>query len=414
MLSLSKKTSFAQSLPTINDVVVDRKVVLLRVDLNVPIIDGQVADDSRILSIIPLIKELSYRESKIVLASHYGRPNHQDVDCPFLPIVLRRLEKILDLPVQYLQIPLRDTLRLTEAIGQIPHGGIALLPNLRLDHRETVNDQGMALQLAAMSNVYINEAFSCSHRQHTSIVGIPELIPSAAGFNFVDEINKLNSIPRHRDTLVIIGGSKMTTKLSALKELVQMVDHIFVGGAIANTFLHCIGYNVGNSMYEQSCHDVVQEILSLAQEYKCNLIIPQDVMVCKKIQPHAVIIQKPIAQLDADDIIVDIGAGTIDSLDTILQQVGVVICNGPLGIYEVPSFGNSSISLLRKIATLTRNHKLISCAGGGDMNACLNIANSSHDFTFISNAGGAFLDFMISRTLPGIEALIKNKSCYSS
>ena len=375
----------------------DNKRVLLRVDLNVPSSDGIVLDDTRIDKIIPTIKYLLEANAKIILASHFGRPKGI-VDPKFsLNFLVDKLSDKLGQKIEFcsdISVANTTNLRAKE---------ILLLENLRFYPGETKNDLEFAKQLANLADFYINDAFSCSHRAHASIVKITELLPSAAGLLLIDEVESLSKylMQPEKPMMAIIGGSKISTKLDLLMNLVNKVDYLVVGGAMANSFLKAQGYEIGASFYEPDLITTAKSILEQAK----MIILPQDVVVAEEISNNALSKIVKVNQVEKNQLILDIGPQTVMHVNNLLRKCKTLVFNGPLGVFEYDQFSLGTIGIAQEIVTLTNEGNLISVAGGGDIVAALSKAELVNQFTYISTAGGAFLEWLEGKELPGLKAL---------
>ena len=381
----------------------NNKRVFLRVDLNVPVSEGKILDDTRIRKIIPSIEYLIKNNAKIILASHFGRPKSA-ADTKYS---LGFLQKILSDKLG------QEILFCSEAVGEkaenmsnsLKPKQILLLENLRFYPGETKNDSIFTSNLAKLADYYINDAFSCCHRKHASIVKIAKSLPSSAGLLLVEEIENLSKYLTHanKPMMAIIGGSKVSTKLDLLQNMINKVDYLVIGGAMANTFLKASGHQIGTSFYEEELVETAKKILN--HKTNCKIILPQDVVVAKEVAADAANYAVNINKVPSDQMILDIGPSSCVYIKQILQNCKTIVCNGPLGVFEYPAFAIGTETIAKEIAKLTRDKKLVSVAGGGDMVAALSAADLCKQFTYISTAGGAFLEWLEGKTLPGIEVL---------
>ena len=378
----------------------DNKRVFLRLDLNVPVSEGKILDDTRINKIIPTIEYLLESNAKIIIASHFGRPKGEFESKYSLEFLREELSKKLG----------QEVLFCPEAVGPVSEsmanslqsGQILLLENLRFYPGETKNDPKFAENLAKLADFYINDAFSCCHRAHASIAKITEFLPSAAGLLLSQEVESLSEylLKPKKPMMAIIGGSKVSTKLDLLYNLINKVDYLVIGGAMANTFLKAQGHEIGTSLYEPELLDIAKDILKHG-----NLILPQDVVVAKAIIENAENSIVDVKDIPKDKMILDIGPESSANINKLLQECNVVIMNGPLGVFEYFPFSVGTVTVAREIAKLTKAGQLISIAGGGDIVAALSAAGLFDQFTYISTAGGAFLEWLEGKSLPGLEAL---------
>lgn len=382
------------------------KVVLCRVDLNVPMVSGRVEDGTRIRKIIPTIKELIKQHARVVVLSHFGRPEGKFVRDMSLAPLTDFLSVALDgINVKFAVDCIGDTTK--EAVSHLKNGEVLLLENLRFHAGEEANNPKFVDELASLGDFYINDTFSCSHRKHASIVGIAKKLPSAAGLLMQDEIEHLENIMRapERPMVAIVGGSKISTKLQLLNTLIKKVDLIVIGGAMANTFLKASGCKIGKSMFEENLVETAAQIMEKAKKYNCEIFLPVDVVVADKLQEMAKCTTVLVNKIPASGMALDIGPLSISQIAEKLASYKTLVWNGPLGAFEYRPFDVATISLARSVASFTANGNLVSVAGGGDIVAALNVAGLTESFTYISTAGGAFLDWLQGDSLPGIDVL---------
>ncbi len=389
----------------LKDCVVTNKNVLLRVDINVPIVDGVISDDTRIKAVIPTIKYLIANQAKVILISHFDRPEGKKVPEMSLKQLVGRIEELLGQKIQFIDDCIGEEVQ--KAVAQTNYGQVVLLENLRFYKGETKNDPEFARALASLGNLYVNDAFSCSHRAHASIVGVAEILKSCAGLLLENEIDNLENLVANpkKPMLAIVGGSKVSTKIDLLKALIIKADAIFIAGGMANTFLYAMGNNIGKSLCEKDLKDLALEILESAQKNNCQIILPKDVVVCKKLENGTAVRNVDIIDVVEDDIIADVGQKTIQDLVSKIENIKTVVWNGPLGAFEIKPFDQATTSLAKVIAGQTKAGKLISVAGGGDVVSALNSSGFIDDFSYISTAGGAFLEWLEGKSLPGIKIL---------
>ncbi len=383
----------------------NNKAVLLRVDLNVPVSEGAILDDTRIDKIIPTILYLLKANAKIIITSHFGRPKDKFDNQYSIEFLSKELSKKLALEVLF--CPEAIGFKAEQMAAALQAKQILLLENLRFYPGEENNDPEFAKNLAKLADFYINDAFSCSHRAHASIVSIAKILPNAAGLLLAHEIKSLEQYlsKPNKPMMAIIGGSKVSTKLDLLNNLINKVDYLVIGGAMANTFLKSQGYEIGKSLYEPDLLDTAKSILDKALASNCQIILPQDVVVAKRISEYAANLIVNIADIPLDQMILDIGPATATQVNQLLQNCKQVICNGPLGVFEYFPFSIGTTHIAREIAKLSNSKKLISIAGGGDMVAALTRSGLFDQFTYISTAGGAFLEWLEGKDLPGIKVL---------
>ena len=394
------------NLRTLDDLDVTNKTVLVRVDLNVPMMHGKVEDATRIMRLVPTLKALVERDAKIVVLSHFGRPTEGfDRDMSLAPLADELGKALGREDIKFAVDCVGKTTK--EAVKQLNSGDIILLENVRFYEGEMANDAGFAKQLADLGDCYVNDTFSCAHRSHASIVGIAELLPSAAGLLLQNEIENLERVLTHPKPplAAIVGGAKVSTKLELLENLIEKVDLLVVGGAMANTFLKAKGYDIGISLYEEKLVTTAAGILKKAEKTHCEILLPEDVVVTKEFAPHAPCEVVSVDSIPSDAMALDVGPMTIASLDARLQSIKSVVWNGPMGAFEMSPFDVGTISLARIVAALSRNGSIISVAGGGDVVAALKRGGLVENFTYISTAGGAFLEWLEGKELPGVRVL---------
>ncbi|HGG06656.1 MAG TPA: phosphoglycerate kinase [Aliiroseovarius sp.] len=390
---------------TIDDMDLDGKVVLTRVDINVPVENGKVTDDTRIQRIIPTIKDIIAKGGKPVLMAHFGRPKGERVPEMSLSIVRPALEAALGLPVTFAEDCIGAPAK--KAVSALQPGQVLLLENTRFHAEETANDAGFAAALAALGDVFCNDAFSAAHRAHASTAGIARLLPNCAGRLMQAELSALEAAlgDPDRPVVAVVGGAKVSSKLDLLGNLVTKVDHLVIGGGMANTFLAAQGIDVGKSLCEHDMTSTASEILGKADEAGCEIILPSDVVVAWEFAAGARNETVAAGACPADAMILDAGPETVARIGQTLDAAKTLIWNGPLGAFEIEPFDMATNAAAAKAAELTRAGKLISVAGGGDTVAALNKAGAADDFTYISTAGGAFLEWMEGKELPGVAAL---------
>ncbi len=393
----------------IEDLNVNGKTVFLRADMNVSIKNGKIIDDTRIKATIPTIQYLVKNGAKVVLATHLGKAKGEGFQEEFsLKIVLERLKELLpSVHFNYSADCIGEQTK--NDVKNTKFGEVILLENLRFHAGEEGNDLAFAKELASLADIYVNDAFSTCHRKHASMVGIPDILDSYAGINLEYELDNLTALVSNpeRPVMVIVGGSKVSTKLELLKALVPKTDYVVVGGGMANTFLYANGVNVGKSLKEDELKDDALDLLKKAKENNCEVILPIDVVVAKEVAENQAVETKSLDKLTDDDIIVDIGEKTIKLIGEKLQKCKVVIWNGPVGIYEINPFNRGTDELASIIANITNDGKIKSVAGGGDILAALGNAKIADKFTYLSTAGGAFLKWLEKGILPAVEKLKK-------
>ena len=379
------------------------KRVLVRVDLNVPISDGKVSDNSRIKKIIPLITNLIEKKAKIILISHLGRPKGKFDEKLSLRPVAAALKELIETKIEFFEKSYGP--ETIEKSKKIKPGEILLLENIRFNKEEELNAKSFSKELSKMGDIYINEAFSCSHRAHASVCEITNHIDSFAGKMLIEEVNlvkMLTSNPQ-KPVTCIIGGSKISSKIGILTNLIKRIQTIVIVGAMANNFIKYKGLKIGNSLLEENQDNLVKDILKQCKISNCNMVIPEDVIVSKNHNGKGQL--KNVDQIDDTDIILDIGEKTFETIAKSVDDSKTVFWNGPAGYFEVKEFSFGTKKIAKKISENTKNRALISIAGGGDTIAAINRFGCSDGFTYISTAGGAFLELLEGKILPGIKVL---------
>ena len=385
------------------------KRVLVRVDLNVPMNEGAVADDTRLRALVPTVAELSDKGAIVLLLSHMGRPKGHVRPDMSTALVVRPLHLIIGRPVRFIedcQGPEAE-----RAIGTMMAGSIGVLENTRFHVGEEANDPVLAKAMAALADYYVDDAFSAAHRAHASTEGVTHYLPSFAGRAMEAELTALEKALGNpeRPVTAVVGGAKVSSKLAVLGHLVSKVDHLIIGGGMANTFLAARGVDVGKSLCE---HDLVGEaeaIFAKAEAANCTIHLPYDVVVAKEFAANPPSLRTVnVHEVAPDEMILDIGPVAVEALSDVLKNCRTLVWNGPLGAFETPPFDAATVALAKTAAALTQDGSLVSVAGGGDTVAALNLAGVVPDFTFVSTAGGAFLEWMEGRVLPGVAALEQN------
>ncbi|WP_066817625.1 phosphoglycerate kinase [Sphingomonas mali] len=378
------------------------KRVLVREDLNVPMADGQVTDDTRLRAAVPTVAELADKGAKVLILAHFGRPKGQRNPEMSLALVTRPFEHVLGRPVRFI-----DDEGAAEAIATLKDGDVAILENTRFDPGEEKNAPETIERLAALGDLYVNDAFSAAHRAHASTEGLAHRLPSFAGRQMeaeLDALDKALGAPEH-PVAAVVGGAKVSSKLDVLKHLVSRVDHLIIGGGMANTFLAARGVDVGKSLAEHDLTGTAEEIFDAADAAGCTIHLPYDVVVAKEFKPNPATRTVNVHEVAPDEMILDIGPAASEALADVLKNCRTLVWNGPLGAFETPPFDVATMALAKTVAALTREGSLVSVAGGGDTVAALNQAGVADDMTFVSTAGGAFLEWMEGKELPGVKAL---------
>ena len=378
---------------------------LARVDLNVPMADGRVTDETRLRALLPTVLELSDKGAKVLLLAHFGRPNGAKHSEMSVSMVLDALEKVLGREIMFVPEIAGDVV--SQSVGILGNGDIALLENTRFWPGEEQNDPELARAVAVNGDFYVNDAFSAAHRAHMSTEGLAHILPAYAGRSMETELKALQAAlgsPEH-PVAAVVGGAKVSTKLDVLNNLVKRVDHLIIGGGMANTFLAARGVNVGKSLCEHDLADQANAIMDAADAAGCTVHLPYDVVTSVEFRANPPVRTVNVHEVAPDEMILDIGPAAVEALADVLKNCRTLVWNGPLGAFEIEPFDAATVSLARTAAALTREGSLVSVAGGGDTVAALAHAGVTEDFTFVSTAGGAFLEWMEGKPLPGVDAL---------
>jgi phosphoglycerate kinase len=395
------------SFRTLDDIAPAGKRVLIRVDLNVPMENGKVTDMTRIERVAPSIAELADKGARVVVLSHFGRPGGKVVPEMSLKTLVEPLSATLGKPVAFAENCVGATAQ--QAISVLKNGEIALLENLRFHKEEEKNEAAFIDQLSVLGDIYVNDAFSCAHRAHASTEGIANRMPAVAGRLMQAELEALDKAlgnPK-RPVAALVGGAKVSTKLELLGNLVGKVDRLVIGGGMANTFLHAQGIGVGKSLCEKDLAATARDILARAARVNCKVLLPVDAAIAAEFKAGAASRIVDIAAVPEDQMILDIGPASIAALKAELAGCATLVWNGPLGAFEVPPFDAGTTAIAREAAALTQAGKLLSVAGGGDTVAALAHAGVDGKFSYVSTAGGAFLEWMEGKELPGVAALVR-------
>ena len=391
---------------TLADFNIANKKILLRVDLNVPFENGNLSDSSRIIAIVPTINAIQSFGGKTILISHFGRPNGSFKKEYSLKHIVPFLEKILDFPVKFSSELIGENVKKT--INNLQNGEILLLENTRFYTEEENNDYDFARALSNLADIFCNDAFSASHRSHASTVGVTKFLPSCIGHHMKKEIDTLQNILKNpkKPLTAVVGGAKISTKLNLLLNLIKKVDYLVIGGGMANTFLFAKDIQIGNSLCEKNLKETSLQVMKEARENNCQIILPRDVVVATDFKANANYIIKDLNNIGAREMILDIGPSSCDKINETFLKSKTLIWNGPLGAFELEPFDKGTINTSLFASKLTKNGMLISVAGGGDTVSALKKANAESEFTYVSLAGGAFLEWMEGKSLPGIECLL--------
>ena len=381
------------------------KRALVRVDLNVPMADGRVTDETRMRALLPTVLELADKGAKVLLLAHFGRPKGAKHSEMSVSMVLDALQEVVGREIMFVPEVAGDVV--AQSVGILADGDIALLENTRFWAGEEKNDPELARAVAANGDFYVNDAFSAAHRAHMSTEGLAHILPAYAGRSMEAELKALEAAlgsPEH-PVAAVVGGAKVSTKLDVLNNLVKQVDHLIIGGGMANTFLAARGVHVGKSLCEHDLADQANAIMDAADAAGCTVHLPYDVVTSREFRANPPVRTVNVHEVAADEMILDVGPAAVEALADVLKNCRTLVWNGPLGAFEIEPFDAATVSLARTAAALTREGSLVSVAGGGDTVAALAHAGVTQDFTFVSTAGGAFLEWMEGKPLPGVDAL---------
>ena len=390
---------------TLDDLTVKGKRVLVRADLNVPVADGKVTDATRIERQAPTIRELAEKGARVIVLSHFDRPKGKVVPSMSLKVLVEPLSNAVGRKVAFADDCIGPTAE--KAVAALKDGDVLLLENTRFHKGEEENDPAMAKQFAALGDIFVNDAFSAAHRAHASTEGVARLLPNAAGRSMQAELEHLQKALGNpeRPLMAVVGGAKVSTKIALLENLVKRVETLVIGGAMANTFLAAEGTNIGKSLYEPDHLETARKVVHMANEAGAVILLPTDVVVAKEFKQGAAHRTVPVAQIGADEMVLDVGSDSIKAFANRLLTTRTLVWNGPFGAFETAPFDKGTVAAAQKVAQLTREGKLLSVAGGGDTVAALAHAGVEDDFTYVSTAGGAFLEWLEGKELPGVEAL---------
>jgi len=390
-----------------NNLNLEGKRILIRVDFNVPMNDEAITEDSRIKKILPTIKFLINKKAKIIIISHLGRPKGKVLPKLTLKPIAKKLSEYLD----------QDVIFLNESIGtlvienskKLPNGKIMLLENLRFHKEEELNSESFAKELSKIGDIYVNEAFSCSHRAHASVSKITKHISAFAGKQLIEELNVIKMLTENakKPATCIIGGSKISTKSGIIVNLIKKMQNIIIVGGMANIFIKYKGYNIGKSIFEKNQEKLIEKIINESKKNNCNLVLPEDVITSKDHSAKGIL--KKLGQINDNDIILDVGEKTLQNITKVIDGSKTIVWNGPAGYFEIDEFSAGSRKIAKKISENTKTKSLVSIAGGGDTIAAINKFKFSNGFSYLSTAGGAFLELLEGKILPGIKALEINE-----
>jgi len=381
----------------------NQKKILLRLDLNVPLSNGKITDTTRIDKILPTINFLLKNNAKVIILSHVGRPKGKVVNELSLKPICESLKNKLNQNIRLISKNIKEVK--SADLFDAPDEKIVILENLRFYEEEEKNDNVFAKHLASLADIYVNDAFSCSHRAHASIFEITKFIPSYAGLQLNLEIDALTKITSEiqRPITCIIGGSKISSKINIIKNLIAKFDNIIIVGGMANNILKYKEYEIGKSIQENDCNKIIEEIFSLSKKENCKIIYPEDVTVGKSLDGSAEI--RELNNISKDELILDIGPKTVKAINLLIEESSTILWNGPAGYFENPNFAKGSLEIAKKIVEKNKNNTIYSVVGGGDTVSLLNSIGAISNFNFVSTAGGAFLEYLEGKELPGIKAL---------
>ena len=398
-------STVSRAVPTLEEAALAGRRVLVRVDLNVPVENGRVSDLTRIERIVPTLRDVAAAGGRVILLSHFGRPKAAPDPNYTLNIVVPALAKALGRPIAFAPDCIGRAAE--RAVAAMSDGDVLLLENTRFHAGEERNDPTFVRQLAALGDIYVNDAFSCAHRAHASTEGLAHVLPAYAGRTLQLELEMLAAAltAPERPVAAIVGGAKISTKLDLLANLMQRVDALIIGGGMANTFLAAKGVAIGTSLCERDLLDTAREIMASAAAANCRIVLPDDVVVAKAFAAHAPARTVGTDGVAADEMILDIGPHSAEAVEALLGTMRTLVWNGPFGAFELTPFDAGTVRIAKAAAALTRAGTLTTVAGGGDTVSALNAAGAAADFTYISTAGGAFLEWLEGKDLPGVAAL---------
>jgi len=394
---------------TLDDLDLKGKRVLLRADLNVPVADGNVTDATRIERIVATIRDIIKADGKAILLSHFGRPKNGPEEEFSLEQVVPAIVEATGHPVGFIATDWNDVSKASQAIDEAPAGSILVLENTRFHPGEEKNDPELAKRMASLGDVYVNDAFSAAHRAHASTEGVAHLLPAAAGRAMQAELEALErglGKPK-KPVIALVGGAKVSSKIDLLENLVGKVEALVIGGGMANTFLFALGLEVGKSLCEKDLSDTANRIMATAEKSGCSIILPVDAVVAHKFAAHAPHRSYGMDAMDPEGMILDVGPQSIERIKGAIDEAATLVWNGPLGAFEYEPFDAGTTAVAKHAAARTKAGKLVSVAGGGDTVAALAHAGVKDEFSYVSTAGGAFLEWMEGKTLPGVAALVQ-------
>ena len=381
----------------------DGKKVLLRLDLNVPLKKGVIEDETRIDKILPILNFLLKKKAKIIIISHIGRPKGRVNPELTMKPVCENLKKKINGKIELITEDIRkiNDKNLFKNLNQ----NVLILENIRFYSEEENNDLNFAKHLADFGDIYVNDAFSCSHRAHASVANITKFLPSYAGLQLDSEVKALQKVTTNikKPITCIIGGSKISTKIGIIENLIPKFDNIIFVGGMANNILNFKKYEIGKSIYEKNCNEIIKRIFDNSKKYSCSITYPEDVIVGKEVEGKPIV--KGLNQVNDDDMILDIGPKTVRNIDSLISSSKTILWNGPAGYFENPDYASGSYEIAKSIVKNFKSNSIYSVAGGGDTIAVINKINAINDFNFVSTAGGAFLEYLEGKMLPGISAL---------
>ena len=390
---------------TLDDLDVKGKRVLVRADLNVPVADGAVTDDTRIVRQAPTLKELAERGARVIVLSHFDRPKGKVVPSMSLKVLLAPLSAAVGRKISFAEDCIGPIAE--QAVAALKDGDVLLLENTRFHKGEEANDPAMARQLATLGHIFVNDAFSAAHRAHASTEGVARLLPNAAGRSMQAELTHLEKALGNpeRPLMAVVGGAKVSTKIELLENLVTRVESLVIGGAMANTFLAAQGIKIGKSLHEPDHLETARKVIHMATESGAAILLPSDVVVAKEFKAGAAHRTVPVENIAEDEMALDVGPDSIKAFENRLRATRTLVWNGPFGAFEIRPFDAGTVAAAKAVADATKKGQLLSVAGGGDTVAALAHAGVEQDFTYVSTAGGAFLEWLEGKELPGVQAL---------
>lgn len=392
---------------TLDDIDLDGKRVLVRADLNVPVAHGKVTDATRIERLVPTLRDITKTGAKAILLSHFGRPKGEVKPEFSLKVAIPAIEEALNRPVKFIETDWRDVAAAKKTIDEAEPGSVIVMENTRFHPGEEKNDVELAKRMASLGDIFVNDAFSAAHRAHASTEALAHQLPAAAGRAMAEELRALEAGlgQPQRPVIALVGGAKVSTKLDLLENLVTKVEALVIGGGMANTFLFAMGYAVGKSLCEKDLAETVNRILAKAEESQCAIILPVDARVAWHFEANAPSRLYGVDAIDNDGMILDVGPSSVERIKGAIDEARTMVWNGPLGAFELTPFDEGTVEVAKHVAQRVHDDKLVCIAGGGDTVAAMAHAGVKDKLTYLSTAGGAFLEWMEGKPLPGVKAL---------